>query len=110
MKWVYLIIAIVGELIATSALKESKGFTKLLPSTITVVGYGVTFYFLALAIKEIPLGIAYAIWAGLGIILVAGVGYFYFQQKLDTPAIIGMSLIVAGVIIMNLFSKTMGAH
>jgi len=110
MKWVFLIIAIVGELVATSSLKESNGFTKLVPSIICVIGYGITFYFLSLAIKEIPLGVAYAVWAGVGIILVAGVGYFWFQQKLDFPAIVGVVLIVAGVVIMNLFSKTLGAH
>ena len=106
MKWLYLVLAIVGELIATSALKESKGFTRLLPSLVTVVGYGFTFYFLALAIKEIPLGIAYAVWAGLGIILVTAIGYFRFQQRLDLPAIVGISLIVLGVIIIQLFSST----
>ena len=108
MKWVYLIIAIVGELIATSSLKESSGFTRLWPSVICVIGYGVTFYFLALAMKEIPIGVVYAVWAGVGIVLVAGVGYFWFQQRLDIPAIIGMLLIVSGVIIMNLFSNTLG--
>ncbi|MFV1885090.1 MAG: DMT family transporter [Balneola sp.] len=108
MKWVYLIVAIVGEVIATSSLKESNGFTKLWPTVICVVGYSFTFYFLSLAIKEIPMGVAYAVWAGVGIILVAGVGYFYFQQKLDAPAIIGMVLIVSGVLIMNLFSGTLG--
>jgi len=110
MKWAYLILAIVGELVATSSLKESNGFTKLWPSIISVTGYCVTFYFLSLAIKEISIGVAYAVWAGVGIILVAGVGYFYFHQKLDGPAIIGMALIVSGVIIINLFSKTLGAH
>ncbi len=109
MKWIYLIIAILGELIATSSLKESSGFTKLWPSVICIIGYGLTFYFLSLAIKEIPMGVAYAVWAGVGILLVAGVSYFYFQQKLDSPAIIGMVLIVSGVVIMNLFSKTLGA-
>lgn len=105
MKWFYLVLAIVGELVATSALKESKGFTRLLPSLVTVMGYGFTFYFLALAIKEIPLGIAYAVWAGLGIILVTAVGYFRFHQKLDGPAILGIAFIIIGVIIINLFSQ-----
>ena len=106
MKWFYLVLAIVGELIATSALKESKGFTKLLPSFITVLGYGFTFYFLALAIKEIPLGIAYAVWAGLGITLVTAVDYFRFHQKLDLPTVIGISLVILGVVIIQLFSNS----
>ena len=109
MKWVYLLIAIIGEMIATSFLKESSGFTKLLPSVITVVGYAVTFYFLSLALRQIPIGIAYAVWAGVGIILVGLVGYFRFQQKLDGPAIVGMLLIVVGVVIMQAFSKTLSS-
>ncbi|PRX54601.1 DMT family transporter [Flagellimonas meridianipacifica] len=106
MKWIYLVIAIIGELIATSALKESKGFSILKPSIVSVIGYGITFYFLSLAIKQIPLGIAYAIWAGLGIILITAIGYFRFKQTLDLPAIIGLSLILIGVVIVNGFSKT----
>lgn len=107
MKWVYLIIAIVGEMMATSSLKESIGFTKLIPSVATVVGYAVTFYFLSLALKEIPIGIAYAVWAGIGIVLIALVGYFRFHQKLDIPAIAGMLLIICGVVVMQVFSKTL---
>lgn len=107
MKWIYLLIAIIGEMIATSSLKESAGFTKLLPSIITVFGYGITFYFLSLALKQIPIGIAYAVWAGVGILLIALVGYFRFHQKLDAPAVIGMLLIVFGVVIMQAFSKTL---
>lgn len=106
MKWFYLIVAIIGELIATSALKESKGFSILKPSIVSVIGYGVTFYFLSLAIKQIPLGIAYAVWAGVGIILITFIGYFRFKQTLDLPAIIGLALIVIGVVIVNGFSKT----
>ncbi len=109
MKWIYLIIAIVGEIIATSSLKESSGFTRLVPSVITVIGYGITFYFLSLALKQIPMGIAYAVWAGVGILLVALVGYFRFHQKLDTPAIIGMLLIIFGVVIVQAFSKTLSS-
>ena len=101
-----MIIAIVGELIATSALKESEGFSYLKPSIVSIVGYGVTFYFLSLAIKQIPIGIAYAVWAGLGIILVTLVGYFRFKQSLDLFAIIGMILIIVGVIIVNGFSNS----
>lgn len=109
MKWIYLLIAIIGEMIATSFLKESTGFTKLVPSVITVLGYGVTFYFLSLALKQIPIGVAYALWAGVGILLVALVGYFRFHQKLDTPAVMGMALIVLGVVIMQAFSKTLSS-
>ncbi|MCG8385124.1 MAG: multidrug efflux SMR transporter [Cytophagales bacterium] len=109
MKWIYLLIAIIGEMIATSFLKESTGFTKLVPSVITVLGYGVTFYFLSLALKQIPIGVAYALWAGVGILLVALVGYFRFHQKLDTPAVVGMALIVLGVVIMQAFSKTLSS-
>ncbi|WP_299530194.1 multidrug efflux SMR transporter [Ulvibacterium sp.] len=107
MKWFYLIIAIIGELIATSALKESKGYSVLKPSIVSVVGYGVTFYFFSLAIKQIPLGIAYAVWAGLGIILITVIGYLRFKQTLDLPAIIGLSFIVIGVTLVNGFSKTL---
>ena len=102
-----MIIAIVGEMIATSSLKESGGFTKLVPSIVAVIGYGVTFYFLSLALKQIPIGVAYAVWAGIGILLIALVGYFRFHQRLDTPAIIGMSLIICGIVIMQVFSKTL---
>ncbi|MEL7119748.1 MAG: multidrug efflux SMR transporter [Bacteroidota bacterium] len=107
MKWIYLIIAITTELIATSALKESEGYTQLVPSVVSLVGYGITFYFLSLAIKEIPIGIAYAIWAGLGIILVTILGYLRFNQRLDTPAVIGIILILLGVVIVNGFSKSL---
>ena len=106
MKWIYLVIAIVGELIATSALKESEGFTHLKPAIISIIGYGITFYFLSLSIKQVPIGIAYAVWAGLGIILVTLVGFFRFRQSLDLPAIIGVILIVLGVIIVNGFSNS----
>ena len=106
MKWIYLLIAIVGELVGTTSLKESVGFTKLGPSVITVLSYGVTFYFLSLALREIPVGVAYAIWAGAGILLVAIIGYVRFNQKLDAAAIIGMALIILGVCVMQLFSKT----
>ena len=109
MKWIYLLVAIIGEMMATAFLKESSGFTKLMPSVITVVGYGVTFYFLSLALKQIPIGVAYAVWAGVGICLVALVGYFRFHQKLDVPAVIGIVLIVSGVVIMQVFSKTLSS-
>ena len=102
----YLTIAIVAEVIATNALKSSDEFTKLIPSIVVVIGYGVAFYFLSLVLKTIPVGIAYAIWAGMGVVLVAIVAAIVFRQIPDLPAIIGMVLIVSGVAIINFFSKT----
>ncbi len=110
MPWLYLGTAILAEVIGTSALKASDGFTRLWPSVIVVVGYACAFWLLALALtlRSIPVGVAYAIWAGVGIVLIALVGVFLFGQKLDAPAVIGMALIVAGVVVMNVFSKTAG--
>ncbi len=108
MQYVYLAISIIAEVVATSALKASDGFTKLWPSVIVVVGYGIAFHFLALTLKTIPIGVAYAIWAGAGVTIVAIVGWLLFGQKLDAPAIIGMGLIVSGVVIMQAFSKSAG--
>ena len=104
--WLFLAIAIVSETIATSALKSSAGFTRLMPSLLVVAGYGIAFYFLSLTLRTIPIGIAYAVWSGVGIVLIALVGWLVFGQKLDTPALLGMGLIVAGVVVMNVFSKT----
>lgn len=108
MPYVYLAISIVAEVIATSALKASDGFTKLWPSVVVVVGYGVAFHFLALTLKTIPIGVAYAMWAGAGVTLVAIVGWLLFGQKLDLAAIIGMAMIVGGVVILQVFSKSAG--
>lgn len=105
-QFIYLLIAIVFETIATSALKSSEQFTKLIPSIITIVGYVSAFYFLSLTLKTMPVGIAYAIWSGVGIVLITIAGIFLFKQKPDLPAIIGMVLIVAGVVVINVFSKT----
>ena len=99
-------LAIVAEVIATSALKASAGFTRLWPSVIVVLGYGVAFYGLSLTLQTVPVGVAYAIWSGLGIVLVTVAGYFLYQQRVDLPAILGMGLIVAGVAVIHLFSKT----
>ena len=107
MKWIYLSIAIVSEVIATSTLKESEGFTKLVPSIITLIGYSFTFYFLSLTLKEIPLGLTYAIWSGIGICLLSIIGYFRYNQILDFGSIIGISLIGLGVIVINVFSKNL---
>ena len=108
MSYLYLVTAIVAEVVATSALKASDQFSKTLPSIIVVIGYGVAFYYLSLVLKTIPIGVAYAIWSGAGIALVTVVGLVVFDQKLDFAAIIGISLIVAGVVVMNVFSKTVG--
>ena len=107
MAYLYLTIAIVAEVIATNALKASEEFTKLVPSIVVVVGYGAAFYFLALVLKVIPVGVAYAIWAGMGIVLVAIVAAIVFKQVPDLPAIIGMLLIISGVVIINVFSQTL---
>lgn len=106
MSYIYLAIAIVAEVVGTSALKASAGFTKPIPTIGVVMGYGVAFYFLSLVLKTIPVGIAYAIWSGLGIVLITAVGFIAFNQKIDTPAIIGMTLIISGVIVMNVFSNS----
>ena len=108
MAYLYLAIAIVAEVIATSALKASNEFTRLIPSMVVVIGYGVAFYFMTLVIRTIPIGITYAIWSGLGIVLIAAVGFFYYKQSLDLAAIIGMGLIVSGVVVINVFSNTAG--
>jgi small multidrug resistance pump len=104
--WLYLAIAIISEITATSSLKASEGFTRLVPSVVVVIGYSLSFYFLSLTLKAIPIGVTYAIWAGLGIVLLAIVGWVFYGQKLDTAAIVGIAFILAGVLIMNLFSKT----
>ena len=106
MKYFCLAIAIIAETIATNALKASDKFTRLAPSIIVVVGYGVAFYFLSLVLESMPVGVAYAIWAGMGIVLIAIVAAIFFKQVPDIPAIIGMVLIVAGVVVINVFSKT----
>ncbi len=107
--WLFLAVAIIGEVAATSALKSSDGFTKLAPSAVVVVGYGVAFYFLSLALRSIPVGIAYAVWAGLGIVLVAGIAWLLHGQRLDAWALVGIGLIVSGVAVLNLLSKV-SAH
>lgn len=106
MAYAILFIAIIAEVIGTSALKLSDGFTKAIPSVVVVVGYGFAFYFLSIVLRSIPVGIAYAIWAGVGIALIAIVGVLFFNQTLDVPAIAGIALIVAGVLVINLFSES----
>ncbi|MAX52218.1 MULTISPECIES: DMT family transporter [unclassified Methylophaga] len=107
--WIYLAIAIIAEVIATSALKASHEFTRLVPTLIVVTGYLTAFYFLTLSLRVIPVGIAYAIWAGLGIVLIAIISWIVYGQKLDLPALLGMGLIISGVLVINLFSNT-GGH
>lgn len=106
MRHLFLALAIVFEVIGSSFIQASDGFTKWLPTTIVFVAYSICFYFFSLALKAIPLGVAYAIWGGVGIILTALISVVVFKHRLDAPAIIGIVLIVAGVVVMNVFSKT----
>jgi small multidrug resistance pump len=108
-KWLILSAAIVAEVAGTSFLKASEGFTKLGPSVVVVVGYAAAFYLLSLTLKVIPVGVAYAIWSGVGVALIAIIGWIFFGQRLDLPAIIGMAMIVGGVIVLNVFSSSV-AH
>jgi multidrug transporter EmrE-like cation transporter len=105
-KWAFLLVAIIAEVIATSSLKASDGFKKLWPSLLAIVGYSLSFYFLSLTLREIPVGVVYAIWSGVGIVLITMIAWIIYHQHLDLPAIIGMALIVAGVLVLNLFSKS----
>lgn len=102
-------VAIVTEVVATSALRASDGFTRLVPSLIVVAGYGLSFYLLSLTLRTLPVGIVYAIWSGAGIVLITAVAAFLFKQVPDLPAVLGMGLIVAGVVVLNVFSKV-SAH
>lgn len=106
--YLYLAIAIAAEVIATTSMKAIDGFSKPLPLLLVVGGYGIAFWMLTLVVRTIPVGIAYAIWAGLGIVLVSIAAMFIYQQKLDLPAILGMGLIVSGVVVIQLFSQSTG--
>jgi multidrug transporter EmrE-like cation transporter len=106
MGWLYLAIAIVAEVIATSALKASEGFSRLGPSAVVIVGYSVAFYFLSLTLREIPVGIAYAVWSGVGIVLISLIAWVLHGQALDAAAWAGIGLILAGVLVLNLLSKS----
>jgi small multidrug resistance pump len=106
MNWLFLSIAIVAEVIGTSALKAAEGFTRLGPSLVVIVGYGMSFYFLSLALRGIPVGVAYAVWSGVGIVLISVIGWFAFGQTLDAAAVLGIGLIMAGVIVLNVFSRS----
>ncbi|MCQ8241860.1 DMT family transporter [Rhizosaccharibacter radicis] len=109
MAYLHLAIAILCEVLATSCLKLSDGFSRLVPTAISLAGYGICFFFLSLCLRTMPTGVAYAIWSGLGIVLIAGIAWVFQGQRLDMPAMAGMALIIAGVAVMNLFSRT-GAH
>jgi small multidrug resistance pump len=106
MAYLFLAIAIVAEAVATTALRAADGFTQLVPSIVSIVGYAVAFYFLSLTLRTMPVGIAYAIWSGVGIVLISLAGWVIYRQLLDAPAIIGMGMIMGGVIVINVFSKT----
>lgn len=106
MNYALLIAAIIAEVIGTSFMKQSEGFTKLVPSLITITTYTFAYYCLSITMKSIPTGIAYAIWSGFGIILIAAIAWIFHGQKLDMAAVIGMALIIAGVLVMNVFSKS----
>jgi Membrane transporters of cations and cationic drugs len=105
-QWIFLSIAIISEVVATSALKATDGFSRLWPSLITVAGYGASFFFLSFALRTLSVGVAYAIWAGVGIALITLVSWLIFGQRLDIPAVIGLLLIVSGVVVINAFSKS----
>ena len=105
-KWIYLTLAIFSEVMATASLKSTEGFTKLWPSVLVLVGYSAAFYFLSLTLDSIPIGIAYAIWSGVGVAAITLVSIFFLDQKIDTAGFIGIGLIVAGVIVLRLFSES----
>ena len=104
--WLYLSVAIVSEVIATSALKAADGFTRPLPSLVVVAGYVTAFWFLSLTLRTMPVGIAYAVWSGVGIALIALIGWLVFGQTLDAPALLGLALIVAGVVVLSVYSRS----
>ncbi len=104
--WIFLSIAILGEVIATTTLKSTDGFSKLIPSIVVLIGYSVSFYFLSLSLKSIPIGFAYAVWAGIGVSLVTLIAWIVYDQKIDAWGFVGIGLIVSGVAVINLLSKT----
>lgn len=108
MNYLYLFLAIVAEVVATTALKSTEGFTKIIPSLVVIIGYSLSFYLLSIVLQHLPLGVTYAIWAGLGIVMVALAGLFIYGQKPDAAALFGMGLIIIGVVIIQLFSHTTG--
>ncbi|MGB9148665.1 MAG: multidrug efflux SMR transporter [Burkholderiales bacterium] len=107
MQWIFLSFAIVAEVIATTALRAADGFTRVTPALIVVAGYATSFYFLSLTLRTIPMGVTYAIWSGVGIVLISIAGFVIYNQRLDAAALTGIGLILAGVLVMQLFSKTL---
>jgi small multidrug resistance pump len=105
-QWLFLAVAIVSEVIATSALKASDSFSRLWPSLLVIAGYAISFYFLSLTFRTIPVGVAYAIWSGVGVTLIALIAWIFLGQSMDLPGLIGIGLIIAGVVVLNLFSKS----
>lgn len=106
MHYLYLFLAVVGEVVGTSTLKATEGFTRLWPTLIVVVAYGVAFYFLSLSVQRFPIGVLYAVWSGLGVVLIAIAGYVIYGDRLDLPAILGLTMIIAGVATIQIFSDT----
>ena len=104
--WIYLGLAIASEVMATASLKASEGFTKLVPSVVVFVGYMAAFYFLSLTLEDIPIGVAYAVWSGVGVAAITLISVFYMDQKIDLAGVVGIGLIVAGVIVLRLFSES----
>ena len=107
--WTLLFFAVVCEVIGTSAIKYSEGFTKFWPSLVVAVGFGLAFYLLSFSLKVLPIGVVYAVWSGMGIVLISMIGHWFFNERLDAPAIVGIVFILAGVVIMQVFSKAV-AH
>ena len=105
MHWLYLSIAILAEVVATASLKAAEGFTRLTPSLLVIFGYGTAFYFLSLTLRTMQVGTAYAIWSGVGTVLVSLIAWILFNQKLDAAAIAGITLIIAGVVIIKFLSQ-----
>ncbi|MGB5599479.1 multidrug efflux SMR transporter [Thiothrix lacustris] len=105
MSYLYLALAIIAEVIATSSLRATEEFTKPIPTLIMIAGYGVAFYFMTLALRTLPLGFTYAVWSGLGIVLISIIGIIFYDERLDLPATLGMAMIIAGVVIIQMFSK-----
>lgn len=108
MHWLYLGVAIAFETIGTTALKASDGMTRAGPALVVVLAYALSFWLLALVLRIIPVGVAYAIWSGVGICLIAAIGWVWFGQRLDWPALVGLGLIIAGIAVINIFSKSVG--
>lgn len=105
--YIFLTIAITFEIIATAVLVKTEQFTRIIPSALVILFYGSSFYFLSLSLKYIPVGIAYALWSGVGIVCIALIGFLFYKQRLDLPAVAGIILIIAGVLVINLFSKSL---